>query len=35
MLRTAFGNTAPQVRFETPQDGDFFTPGKKVGARIS
>jgi cytochrome c len=24
------GNTAPTVKFESPQDGDFFTPGQPV-----
>jgi cytochrome c len=24
------GNSPPQVKFETPQDGDFFTPGQPV-----
>ncbi len=28
------GNTAPVVRFLSPQDGDFFTPGKTVGYRV-
>lgn len=29
------GNTAPEVRFETPRDGDFFTPGKPVAWRVA
>jgi len=28
------GNTAPEVRFVTPQEGDFFTPGKPLGYQI-
>lgn len=28
------GNTPPQVRFEQPQDGDFFTPGRPVRFRV-
>ncbi len=29
------GNTAPQVKFESPRDGDFFTPGKPVKYALS
>ena len=29
------GNTAPQVTFESPQDGDFFSPGQKIAFNIS
>ena len=29
------GNTAPVVKFESPQDGDFFTPGQPVKYTIS
>ncbi len=29
------GNSAPQVRFESPVDGDFFTPGKPVAYRVA
>lgn len=29
------GNTAPVVKFESPQDGDFFTPGKPVKYAVS
>ena len=28
------GNTPPQVRFESPLDGDFFTPGKAVAYKV-
>ncbi|MEA3207112.1 MAG: cytochrome c [Chthoniobacter sp.] len=28
------GNTRPQVQFESPQDGDFFTPGQPVKFRV-
>jgi cytochrome c len=34
-LPIVIGNTAPQVRFETPQNGDFFTPGKKVPFKVA
>jgi len=29
------GNTTPQVKFEAPLDGDFFTPGKAVKYRVA
>ena len=29
-LPLVVGNSPPEVRFESPQDGDFFTPGKPV-----
>jgi cytochrome c len=29
-LPVVVGNTPPQVRFESPRDGDFFTPGKPI-----
>jgi len=29
------GNTPPQVRFTAPQDGDFYTPGKKVAFEVA
>jgi cytochrome c len=29
------GNALPEVRFITPQDGDFFTPGRPVPFRIA
>lgn len=28
------GNSRPEVRFEEPRDGDFFTPGKAVAFKI-
>ena len=28
------GNTPPQVRFESPQAGDFFTPGKPIAYQV-
>jgi cytochrome c len=28
------GNSVPQVQFEEPRDGDFFTPEKKVSYRV-
>jgi len=29
------GNTAPVVKFESPQNGDFFTPGEAVDFKLS
>ena len=29
------GNTTPEVRFESPADGDFFTPGKAVAYKLA
>ncbi|MEN9575359.1 MAG: hypothetical protein RL514_3214 [Verrucomicrobiota bacterium] len=29
------GNTAPTVRFASPADGDFFTPGKPLAYRVT
>jgi cytochrome c len=29
------GNTLPQVAFETPQDGDFFTPGQPIKFKVT
>ncbi len=29
------GNSVPELRFETPQNGDFFTPGKPVSYKVS
>ncbi len=29
------GNTAPEVRFESPAEGDFFTPGQPVKYRVA
>jgi cytochrome c len=29
------GNAAPEVRFESPQDGDFFFPGKPVAYKVA
>jgi cytochrome c len=29
------GNSEPQVRFEHPQEGDFFTPGKPIAYRVA
>jgi cytochrome c len=34
-LPIVVGNTPPQVRFTSPQDGDFFTPGKKVTFQVA
>jgi cytochrome c len=34
-LPIVVGNTPPQVRFTAPQDGDFFTPGKKVAFQVA
>jgi cytochrome c len=34
-LPVVVGNTPPQVRFTSPQDGDFFTPGKKVTFQVA
>jgi cytochrome c len=33
-LQLFVGNTPPQVRFLSPQDGDFFTPGKPVNYQL-
>ncbi len=33
-LPVVVGNTPPQVRFEAPQDGDFFTPGKPIAYKL-
>ena len=33
-LPLVVGNSPPQVRFESPQDGDFFTPGKPVAYKV-
>ena len=33
-LPIVVGNTPPQVRFEAPQDGDFFTPGKPIAYKV-
>ena len=29
------GNTQPEVKLESPQDGDFFTPGQAIAWRVS
>jgi cytochrome c len=29
------GNSVPQVQFEEPRNGDFFTPEKKVSYRVA
>jgi cytochrome c len=33
-LPLVVGNTAPRVRFTSPQEGDFFTPGKPVSYQV-
>jgi cytochrome c len=34
-LPVVVGNHAPTVRFTSPQDGDFFTPGAKVDFKVA
>jgi cytochrome c len=34
-LSLIVGNTPPEVRFESPQDRDFFTPGKPVAWKLA
>jgi cytochrome c len=34
-LPLVVGNTPPEVRFESPQEHDFFTPGKPVAFKLS
>ena len=29
------GNSVPELRFESPQEGDFFTPGKPVAYKVA
>jgi len=29
------GNTPPEVKFESPRDGDFFTPGQPIAYKVS
>jgi len=33
-LPIVVGNTPPQVQFEAPQDGDFFTPGEPISYKV-
>lgn len=33
-LPLVVGNTPPEVRFESPQTGDFFTPGKPISYQV-
>ena len=33
-LPLVVGNAPPEVRFESPKDGDFFTPGKPVAYQV-